>query len=74
MLLKIMIRIWGYVAIIGAALLTAATFGKSQQRKGADKYEKRATEADHENANDIRARVSNSDKRMRDYDDAGFRD
>lgn len=63
--------------IAGAVALITAYFvnNKVQQNKGKKKQQQKAKEADRENAVEIRDNVKhNLDKRVRDLDDAGFRD
>jgi len=65
----------GYIT--GILALVAAFFGfKFSVKRSAVKQERqKAKEADHENAEAIRDNVDrNLDKRVRKYDDAGFRD
>lgn len=61
------------VAILGgAAALLLAVFGIRMDAKRDAKRELK--EDDYENADDIRNRARSADKRLRKYDDAGWRD
>lgn len=61
------------VAILGgAAALLLAVFGVRWDAKRDAKREMK--EDDYENAEDIRNRGRSADKRLRKYDDAGWRD
>ena len=61
----------GIVALVGAWFVN----NKVQQRKGRKAERQKAKELDHENANEIRARVSRDrDQLVRDRADTGWRD
>lgn len=63
--------------IIGALAFVAALWGwgKSKKEEGRRTERQEAQEADYENAADIRDRVDrNRDQRVRELDDAGYRD
>ena len=55
-------------------LVTFLGYGAKKKHDGKKQAQAEAKEADYENAKDIRNRVDNADQRLRDYDDAGFRD
>ena len=63
--------------LLGFGVLITGWFvnNKVQQKKGRTKERQEAKELDHENANEIRDRVSRDrDQLVRDLDDAGWRD
>jgi len=63
--------------LLGFGVLIAGWFvnNRVQQKKGRTKERQKAKEFDHENANEIRERVSRDrDQLVRDLDDAGWRD
>lgn len=63
--------------LVGAALavMAALSFGAIKKREGRKEAEQKATEADYENADDIRDRArAVTPEQLREYDDAGFRD
>ncbi len=60
---------------VGLAFGALALFGALSYRKGRNDQEVDARLDDYENAEDIRRSVSvDRDKRMREYDDSGWRD
>lgn len=63
---------------IGGALIAAAgilVYGKAKERRGRLDERQDAEDADYEHAEDIRGRVERDlDERLRDFDDAGYRD
>ena len=63
--------------IVGGVVLIAGFFlnNKHQRNKGKKQERQKAKEADHANAKAIRDRVGdNLADKLRDFDDAGFRD
>ena len=60
----------GFVAVVGGLL----GWNAKSKRDAVKKERAEAKEADHEHAEDIRDRVANADERLREFDDAGFRD
>jgi hypothetical protein len=65
-----MAKIYGGVAAV--LLFVAAFFAIRRDAVNDDR--KDATIEDMENAQDIRRRANTADKRLREYDDAGWRD
>jgi hypothetical protein len=68
-------RIGRILAGAGALLAALVAFGASERRKGREAERFKATEADHERAEDIRDTVErNLADELRKHDDAGYRD
>ena len=64
-----------WIAVAVSAIVAILTFGQLQKRKGRKEERRKAKEADNENAAEIRDRVERDlPDRVRDFDDAGFRD
>jgi hypothetical protein len=64
-----------YLMLGVGVLLSLFGYGKRKERQGEKRAEDKAKEADHENANEIRNRVERDlPQRVRELDDAGFRD
>lgn len=57
-------RLGRYVAAAGAVALFLVTFGLSQRRAGAQGAKRKAKEADHENAEQIRERADDAMRRL----------
>lgn len=66
-----------FAVILGglvALVLGVLGYGEVSKRRGRKEAEDDAKQADTERALDIRRRADRADERLRQYDDAGFRD